>query len=93
MDPESKPKKPRRARRNFTEEFKVSAVRLVLDQGKSVSAAARDLDLTASALQAWVNQARADRSRGKTGLYGVPLAEVDTPREGNPRAGRVEGWS
>lgn len=49
MDPESKPKKPRRARRSFTEEFKASAVRLVLDQGKSVAAAARDLDLTASA--------------------------------------------
>ncbi|HYS82942.1 MAG TPA: transposase [Anaeromyxobacteraceae bacterium] len=51
MDRESKPKKPRWVRWSFTEEFKVSAVRLVLDQGKSVSAAARDLDLPASALQ------------------------------------------
>jgi len=56
MDQESKPRKTRRPRRSFTEEFKAGAVRLVLDQGKSVSAVARDLDLTASALQAWVTQ-------------------------------------
>ena len=37
-----------RARRSFTEEFKPGAVRLVLDEGKSVGAAARDLDLTES---------------------------------------------
>ena len=33
----------RRARRQFTDEFKASAVRLVLDEGKTVGAAARDL--------------------------------------------------
>ena len=38
----------RRPRRQFTDEFKASAVRLVLDEGKTVGAAARDLDLTAS---------------------------------------------
>ena len=41
----------RRARRQFTDEFKASAVRLVLDDGKTVSAAARDLDLTETALR------------------------------------------
>jgi transposase len=46
----------------------VGAVRLVLDEGKTVSAVARELDLTASALSGWVRQARADRSKGKTGL-------------------------
>ena len=34
----------RRPRRQFTDEFKASAVRLVLDEGKSVAAAARDLN-------------------------------------------------
>lgn len=58
----------RRARRQFSEEFKAGAVRLVLDEGKTVSAVARELDLTASALSGWVRQARADRSKGKTGL-------------------------
>ena len=76
MDSESNPKKKRRPRRSFTEEFKASAVRLVLDQGKSVAAAARDLDLTASALQHWVNQARADRSKGKTGLTTAEREEL-----------------
>jgi transposase len=58
----------RRARREFSEEFKAGAVRLVLDEGKTVSAVARELDLTASALSGWVRQARADRTKGKTGL-------------------------
>ena len=39
------------ARRQFTEEFKAGAVRLVLDEGKTVGAVARELDLTASALR------------------------------------------
>ena len=38
----------RRERRSFTEEFKAGVVRLVLDEGKSISQVARDLDLTAS---------------------------------------------
>ena len=46
----------------------VGAVRLVLDEGKTVGAVARELDLTPSALGNWVRQARADRSQGKTGL-------------------------
>jgi transposase len=58
----------RRARRQFTEEFKASAVRLVLDEGQTVSAAARDLDLTETALREWVKRARADRTHGRTGL-------------------------
>ena len=58
----------RRPRRQFTEEFKAGAVRLVLDEGKSVGAAARDLDLTESALRNWVEQARADHGKGKPGV-------------------------
>lgn len=57
----------RRTRRSFTEEFRAGAVRLVLDEGKSAGAVARDLDLTDSALRNWVAQARADRTKGKSG--------------------------
>jgi transposase len=39
--------------------LKEQAVRLVLDEGKSVTAVARELDLVASALGNWVKQARA----------------------------------
>jgi len=40
-----------------------------------------DLDLTASALQAWVNQARADRSKGKTGLTTAEREELTKLRK------------
>lgn len=55
-------------RRQFADEFKAGAVRLVLDEGKTVAQVARDLDLTPSALSGWVKHAQADRSKGKTGL-------------------------
>src|SRR3954467_15929930 len=68
--------KERRQRRSFTDEFKAGAVRLVLDEGKTIAQEARDLDLTPSALGGWVEQARADRSKGKTGLTTEERAEL-----------------
>ena len=59
-------RKPRRLRRQFDDEFKAGAVRLVLDEGKTVGRVARDLDLTESALRVWVDRARADRTQGRT---------------------------
>jgi transposase len=67
---------PRRPRRQFDEEFKAQAVRLVLEDGKSVGAVARDLDLTESALRLWVERQRADRSGGRTGLTTVEREEL-----------------
>jgi len=66
----------RRARRRFSEEFKAGAVRLVLDEDKTVGAAARELDLTPSALRIWVARARADRTKGKTGLTSEERSEL-----------------
>jgi transposase len=68
--------KSRRSRRRFTNEFKQQAVRLVLDEGKSVSAVARELDLVASALGNWVKHAQADRSKGHTGLTTAEREEL-----------------
>jgi len=62
-----KPKRPQRPRRSFTDEFKAGAVRLVLDEGKSVTRVAKDLDLTASSLSHWVEQARANRGTSTRG--------------------------
>src|SRR6188508_3695727 len=59
---------PKRPRRQFTDDFKAGAVRLVLDEGKPVGAAARDLDLTETALREWVRRAQADRTKGRSGL-------------------------
>src|SRR6266545_376726 len=58
----------RRQRRSFTDEFKAGAVRLVLDEGKSIPQVARDLDLTESSVRTWVERARADRGKGKPGV-------------------------
>ena len=53
----------RRQRRDFTEAFKVQAVRLVRESGKTVSAVARELDLTESALRQWVRDAEREARR------------------------------
>jgi transposase len=60
-------KKQRRKRRSFTDEFKVGAVRLVIEEGKSIPSVADDLDLTETALREWVKQAKADAGIGKPG--------------------------
>lgn len=60
-------KNQRRARRSFTPEFKAEAVRLVLEEGKTVGQVARDLDLTETSFRKWVEQARADKGKGKPG--------------------------
>jgi transposase len=69
-------KTEKRARRQFTEEFRAGAVRLVVDEGKTVGAVARELDLTPSSLAKWVSHARADRSQGKTGLTSAERDEL-----------------
>ena len=74
---------PRRPRRRFDEEFKAQAVRLVLEEGKSVGSVARDLDLTETALRAWVKRARADRTKGKTGLTTAERDELTRLRREN----------
>ena len=73
----------RRPRRQYTEEFKAQTVRLVLEEGKSVSGVARDLDLTPSALRLWVEQTRANRTKGKTGLTTVEREELARLRKEN----------
>ena len=75
--------KGRRPRRRFTDEFKQQAVRLVLDEGKSVTAVARELDLVASALGNWVKQAQADRTKGRTGLTSAEREELTRLRREN----------
>jgi transposase len=73
----------KRTRRRFTEEFKSGAARLVLDEGKTVGAVARELDLTASALGLWVRQARAERTKGKSGLMKEEREELARLRKEN----------
>src|SRR6266851_5612429 len=80
MEPTKKPKRPKR---QFSPEFKASAVRLVVDEGKTVGAGARDLDLTETALREWVHRARADRTHGRTGLTTAEREELSQLRKEN----------
>lgn len=64
---EGKDKGARRRRRAFTPEFKAGAVRLVVEEGKSIAEVARDLDLTASSISQWVERSRADGGTSKRG--------------------------
>ena len=68
--------KSRRSRRRFTDDFKQQAVRFVLEEGKSVGAVARELDLVPSALGTWVKHAQADRTKGRTGLTTAEREEL-----------------
>ena len=73
----------RRSRRQFSEEFKEGAVRLVLDEGKTVGAVARELDLTPSALALWVRQVQAERTKGTSGLMREEREELARLRKEN----------
>ncbi len=54
----------KRKRRKFEPEFKEEAVRLVLEQGQSVSSVAKNLDIYPSSLGDWVKHAEAARKKG-----------------------------
>jgi transposase len=73
----------RRPRRQYTEEFRAQAARLVLDEGKTVGAVARELDLTPSALRIWVERAQAERTGGKSGLTTAEREELARLRKEN----------
>ncbi len=57
----------KRKRRAFTNDFKAQTVRLIGDSEKSLGVVARELDLTESAVRAWVRQAAIDGGQGSTG--------------------------
>lgn len=75
--------KPRRQRRRYDPEFKAQTVRLILEEGKTVAAVARDLDLTETALRDWVKRAQADRTQGRTGLTTAQREELARLRKEN----------
>ena len=52
--------KKKKSRRQYTKGFRAEAVALVRDTGKPVAEVAKDIDVTASSLFAWVRQAKVD---------------------------------
>ena len=73
------------ARRRFTREFKLSAVRLVNQQGYTVAEASRSLGVDRASVRQWVEQL----SSAEPGLApagdGAPQAEVQRLRKENAR--------
>jgi len=66
------------ARRRFTREFKLEAVRLIRDQGLKVAEAAMDLGLHENVLRKWVREYEADPAHAfpGQGQQKPELAEV-----------------
>jgi transposase len=57
----------KRKRRAFTDDFKARTVRLIGESGKSIGVVAQELDLTESAVRAWVRQTAIDGGQGASG--------------------------
>jgi transposase len=78
------------ARRLFSREFKVEAVRLVSDRRVSVAQSARDLDIHENMLRRWVKELSADPAQAFPG-HGQGKAEqleIERLRRETPKWGR-----
>ena len=80
----------KRKRRAFTKEFKVQAVRLVRDSGKSIGVLARELDLGETVLRTWIRQAEVDAGRGRPGALTTEEREEFTRLRREVRTLRME---
>jgi transposase-like protein len=78
----------KRKRRKFTDEFKADAVKLCEAGGRSIGKVAADLDLTETALRAWVKRAEADSGKGRPQVLTTP--ERDELTELRKRVKRLE---
>ena len=58
----------KKKRRTFTREFKMEAVRLIRESGRSVGEVARDLGVWETVLRRWLKQAEIDEGRGPEGV-------------------------
>jgi len=72
----------RRTRRSFTPEFRARTVELIESSGRSIPDICRELDLTASAVRRWVEQAEVDRGR-KDGVTSPERKERERLRREN----------
>ena len=77
-------KRKARRRRSFTREFKAEVVALVRQPGSLVGSVARDLDLTETAVRAWVRQADVDDGH-RDGLTTSEREELARLRKENRR--------
>ena len=69
-----------KTRRTFTPEFKAEAVRRIVDQGKSLSEVARELDLGESMLRSWKQALAAEGEQAFPGKGNPPALEEELRR-------------
>ena len=80
----NKDRKPRRARRSFTPEFKAEIVELCQRGDRSIPEVARDFDLTETAVREWVKQTEVDAG-DRPGLTTDEREELSRLRRENRR--------
>lgn len=78
-----------RKRRTFTQEFKLEAAALVLDEGYSVPEACRSLDVGETALRRWIQQLKQERG-GETPQSKALTPEQQKIQELEARINRLE---
>src|SRR3954470_19514569 len=85
---ETMAKKQPRPRRSFTPEFKSEVVELVRQPGNRAGSVARDLNLTETAVRAWVKQADLDQGRRSDGLTSEQTVGDGPAAQGTARGPR-----
>lgn len=71
----------RRPRREFSDEFKADAVRMVTELGKTRAQVARDLDVNESTLGKWVAKATGTHGTGSGSARRAPDPDSTDPYE------------
>jgi transposase len=74
-------------RKKYSKEYKLDAVSLVLDQGYTVSEAAKSLEVNRSMLQRWINEFQSDDGQAfrGNGKLTPEQAEIRQLKEENRR--------
>jgi transposase len=72
-------------RRSFTEEFKLSAVKLVLEQSYTIAEASKSLGVDPSSLRSWLKQFSPEAGGNGTSGQSAMQAELRRLREENKR--------
>lgn len=70
----------RKRRRQFSREFKLEAVRLIVDEGRSISQVARDLGLRDTVLGRWKKEFESNPEEAFPGTGRMPPAEEELCR-------------
>lgn len=74
-------------RKKYSKEYKLDAVSLVLDQGYTVTEAARSLEINRSVLQRWIKEFQSDEGQAfrGNGKLSSEQAEIRRLKEENRR--------